>query len=123
MSIAFASLALAFSEEEKGLPKEHGRTELYSVSSIENPILHKELISCLSQFESQNNQQAVGQAGEIGILQFLPSTWEAQIKKYDMEYLDINSAHDQQVLADTMLSANTETLVNWTTRFKCLHYL
>jgi len=45
--------------------------------------------------ESNFNQNAIGKAGEIGIAQFLPSTWEFMKEKSGMCWLDINDANDQ----------------------------
>jgi len=44
--------------------------------------------------ESNFNQSAIGKAGEIGIAQFLPSTWVWMKNKSGLD-VDINNANDQ----------------------------
>ncbi len=45
--------------------------------------------------ESDFDQSARGRAGEIGIFQYLPSTWEYFKKRSGKYHLNINSAFDQ----------------------------
>ena len=77
------------------------------------PIKHQELIDCLSWYESRNNPEAVGKAGEIGILQFLPSTWELYCEG------NIENPTHQRICADEMLKENIRNLRHWTTRHFC----
>lgn len=55
-----------------------------------NDFVLKKMVVC----ESGGNIYAIGRAGEIGILQFMPSTWALWISKMDKN-LDINNPEHQ----------------------------
>jgi len=76
------------------------------------------LIDCLSFYESGNNPLAVGKAGEIGCLQFMPSTFQHYcVKKYGLPD-DIWNEEIQRECADKMLK---QGLINhWSTKNLCL---
>lgn len=113
-------IAIAFPREAKeGFIPECVRDFLYPISSPQNPIEFDELISCLIKYESGNRQDVVGKAGEIGILQFMSSTFEKQKQLYGMEYLDIHSATDQIILTNRILQESITNLSHWTTASKC----
>jgi hypothetical protein len=80
---------------------------------------HFELIECLAKWESGNNQNRKGQAGEIGCMQFLPSTFSTFKEKYQLK-IDINSCEDQKFLANEMLNDDISNVKHWTTRWFCL---
>ena len=86
---------------------------LATIVEPENPI-----IDCLIQKESSGNQGAIGKAGEIGILQFMPSTWELFNKKYGFD-LSINNPDDQIFLAQKMLEENPLNIGHWSTAYLC----
>jgi len=106
------------------------------------PIKHQELIDCLSWYESRNNPEAVGKAGEIcclidcesggnpnawnkkdpnggskGILQFQEPTFYQYAKEVGIENPDIWSAEQQIETANYMLSKGL--LHQWTCGEKC----
>jgi hypothetical protein len=56
----------------------------------ENDVILRQVINC----ESGGNENAIGKAGEIGILQFMPSTWRVWTEKMGKN-LDINNPEHQ----------------------------
>ena len=60
----------------------------YTLGSLGEAIIH-----C----ESKGNQNAVGKAGEIGVAQFMPETWEWMCELADYRG-DINNEEDQRYL-------------------------
>lgn len=62
--------------------------------------------------ESGANQNAVGKAGEIGILQYMPSTWKEWTIKMNRPDLDINKSEDQIVVYQW--AAKNNLLNHWT---------
>lgn len=76
--------------------------------------VYASLINCLEWEESRNNPNAFGKAGEIGCLQFLPSTFKAYCEG------DIWNCKDQRVCCDKMLQENWENINQWTTANRCL---
>ena len=75
------------------------------------------LIDCLSYYESSHNPNAVGKAGEIGCLQFMPSTFKMYcVDKYGLKN-DIWDCKVQWECADKMLIDGG--INNWTTRDLC----
>lgn len=80
----------------------------------------KELITCLIRYESGGNPNAIGKAGEIGILQFMPTTFSKYSQFYGLD-LDIYSSNDQILLATKMLEDDFNNILHWTTAKKCQH--
>jgi len=75
------------------------------------------LIDCLSYYESSNNPNAVGKAGEIGCLQFMPSTFQMYcVDKYEMTD-DIWDCSIQRECCDKMLINGG--INHWTTALLC----
>jgi len=70
-------------------------------------LTHKALIKCLAKHESSFNQRARGEAGEIGILQFMPETFRIYCEG------SIYSAEDQLECADSMLSKDFTNIRHW----------
>lgn len=78
------------------------------------------LVGCLEHYESGGNPLAVGKAGEIGVLQFMPSTFQHFcVEKYGYRN-DIWDAGIQRDCAAEML--NDGLIHHWTTRDKCYGY-
>ena len=76
------------------------------------------LIKCLIRWESGGNSNAIGKAGEIGILQFMPTTFLKYSQLYGLD-LDIHNPKDQIYLATKMLEDDFNNLRHWTTAQKC----
>jgi len=76
------------------------------------------LVDCLVKAESSGNPKAVGKAGEIGILQFMPSTFQHFcVEKYNYRD-DIWSPEIQRKCCAEMLE---EGLINhWSTKDLCM---
>ena len=74
------------------------------------------LLKCIIQKESTWNIKAVGQANEIGLLQFKQSTFEMFAKKYDLD-LNVFNPNDQILLAEKMLDDGYG--FHWTTFKQC----
>ena len=75
------------------------------------------LIDCLSYYESSHNPNAVGKAGEIGCLQFMPSTFQMYcVDKYGLTD-DIWNCKIQWECCDKMLIDGG--INNWTTAPLC----
>lgn len=80
-------------------------------------LVNSDLIDCLIRFESSGNPKAEGAAGEKGILQFMPSTFERFcVKKYGLKN-DIWDVSVQRDCADRMISAGL--IYHWTTAKFC----
>ena len=77
-------------------------------------LVYKTLIRCLAKYESGFNQNARGADGEIGILQFKPTTFDAYCQG------SIYSAEDQIQCCDRMLLADWNNRFHWTTIGFCL---
>lgn len=60
------------------------------VSLIDQDVVLAKIAFC----ESGYNIEAIGRAGEIGLLQFMPSTWELWTKKMNKD-LNINNTEHQ----------------------------
>lgn len=58
----------------------------------------QELMFRVVDCESRWNNDARGRAGEIGLAQFMPQTWNWLTKKYNLEHLDIHDEYDQLYL-------------------------
>ncbi|MDD4110199.1 MAG: hypothetical protein PHS54_01445 [Clostridia bacterium] len=84
------------------------------------PILkNRELINCLIHYESGGFIYTKGNAGERGILQFLPSTFKLYcIDKYKLEAISIYDTEVQKRCADLMIQEGQ--LHQWTTYVKCI---
>ena len=89
---------------------------LASLGEIE--LTHKTLIECLEWYESTDNPNAVGKAGEIGCLQFKRPTWNAYCVPLD--FTDIWDCQQQKYCADQMIKDDWNNLRHWTTALKCL---
>lgn len=75
------------------------------------------LIDCLIYYESSGRVDAVGKAGEIGILQFMPLTYKHFcVDKYGLPD-DIMNPEYQKECSDKMLKENLGH--HWTTLPKC----
>ena len=76
------------------------------------------LINCLIWYESRGNPKAVGEAGEIGILQFMPTTFQQFcVEKYGYKD-DIYNSNIQKDCAAEMIEKGGIT--HWTTKKFCL---
>ena len=53
------------------------------------------VLAKIIQCESGGDQSAIGKMGEIGILQYMPSTWKEWTAKMGKPELDINSKENQ----------------------------
>lgn len=78
------------------------------------PIVYGTLISCLEFNESSRNPSAVGKTGEIGCLQFLPSTWEQYCEG------DIWDCEAQKRCCDKMIRERWNNIYHWTTAKHCI---
>ena len=76
-------------------------------------------IDCLEFYESSGNPNAVGKAGEIGCLQFMPSTF--QMFCVDMYGLKDNiwNCELQKLCANLMIGDKYERVNHWTTYKFC----
>lgn len=84
------------------------------------PLTYGTLISCLEYHESKGDPEAIGEAGEIGCLQFLPETFEEFcVEKYKFRN-DPFDPEIQKQCADRMISENWKNLYLWATANKCL---
>ena len=80
------------------------------------------LTYCLMEHESQFNGNAKGKAGEIGWLQFMPSTYIEQCcYKYGYDYDGIKDLQTQIKCAQRLIAEGD--LWRWTTRSKCTKYI
>lgn len=87
-------------------------------SKVKFAMKYSVLIECLAKHESGNDQSQIGKAGEIGCMQFLPTTFNTFKKRFGMD-VSINSCEDQKILADRILTENFADLKHWTTRKFC----
>jgi hypothetical protein len=92
---------------------------LKGIAMIENPLKFGNLLSCLVEKESQGKENARGDCGEIGCLQFLPRTFnEFCVNKYRLaEMKDIKNCEIQKRCADLMIRDGY--LKRWTTWKYC----
>ena len=73
-----------------------------------------ELMACLSKYESGHNNEAIGQAGEIGRWQFMPATFQQFcVNRYGLE----DDIYVQAECVDKMLENGYE--YHWTTYKFC----
>jgi len=79
------------------------------------------LIDCLIKYESGGDKNAKGKAGEIGILQFMPGTFDFFSKRYNLE-LDINNSNDQILLASKILEEDFDNVRYWSVYKKCIKF-
>ena len=83
------------------------------------PISYAAILDCLSYHESRNNPYVVGKAGEKGILQFMPKTFQHFcVDKYGFKN-DIWDTEIQFVCADKLI--NEGYIFFWTTYKRCLN--
>ena len=129
MKIVILCLALLFTPEYAGTLNDEepnssgGRTEMYAVSSPENPIAHKELIDCLIKYESGGIETAVGDGGKAyGVLQYHEPTFEAFRASIGQKYMEYKNPRDQIVLTDIVLADTMANLGHWTTRHFCTEF-
>jgi len=77
------------------------------------------LVECLEYYESGGNLLAVGKAGEKGVLQFMPSTFQHFcVEKYHYRN-DIWDPDIQRACCADMLKDNL--IHHWTTKNLCVH--
>ena len=91
--------------------------------TFEKPIKFGEILSCLAYEESKNNPKAKGPCGEIGILQFLPKTFEIYcIDKYSLtkDKSEIFNPQIQFKCADLMLQERWSNIYHWVSAKRCL---
>lgn len=75
---------------------------------------YAKLIECLVRYESNYNQSAIGQSGEIGILQFMPETFAIYCQG------SIYNSQDQLLCADQLLAEDLDNIQHWTTFKYCV---
>jgi len=79
---------------------------IFSVEGNLKPYLYnEELIKKILNCESGFDQSKIGKAGEIGIAQYMPTTWE-MFNKQRGTMLDIHSEKDQVDMLDWALNNN-----------------
>ncbi len=84
------------------------------------PQVYGSLVGCLSWYESRNDPEAIGKAGEIGILQFTEDTFqELCVEKLNFRD-DIWDEEIQKMCADYLLQDNWNYIYRWTTHKLCL---
>ena len=94
--------------------------ELYltQTESISSKLLaEKPIIQCLIKKESGGDCSKIGKAGEIGCLQYLPTTFAEYSQKYGLA-LDIHSSEDQIILAAKMIENGL--IKKWSTYTACI---
>lgn len=90
------------------------------------PTVYGSLVACLEKEESlickiQQREKCIGQAGEIGELQFMPSTFQQYcVEQFNLRD-DIENAEIQRMCADYMIQDNWDNVYHWTTARKCLN--
>jgi hypothetical protein len=95
-----------------------------SIEALHSPITpsirtYATLIECLEHYESTDNPNAVGKAGEIGCMQFMPSTWQLYcVDQYG--YTDIWNCDQQKDCCDEMLEDGFYNVNHWTTKHLCV---
>ena len=85
-----------------------------STDDLFGGLKYKTIIKCLAKYESGYRIDAIGKAGEYGILQFMPQTFEHFCEG------DWEDPVDQIRCADKMLTENWNNINHWTTRHACL---
>ena len=101
--------------------KEHGRTEIYGVSSPQNPIQHWKILDCLIGLESSGDGEAVGDNGLArNVLQFHEQTFNSFKSRYGLHRLEWDNAWHQIILADKMLEEDMDNITHWTPYLKCV---
>lgn len=82
------------------------------------PTVYGVLVDCLAWYESRNDENALGKAGECGELQFMPSTFQHFcVDRYKLPD-DIWSSEIQRLCSDYMIQDGY--LNHWTTAKKCI---
>lgn len=83
------------------------------------PQTYGAMIECLEWHESRGDEEAIGQAGEKGVLQFMPTTFqELCVDKLGLPN-DIWDADNQRRCADYLLQDNWNYIYRWTTYKFC----
>lgn len=80
------------------------------------PVVHTygTIIDGLIECESNGNPEAVGKAGEVGILQFMPNTFQHYcVEKYNYRD-DITNPEIQKECCAEMLKENWDNVYHWT---------
>lgn len=103
--IPFVVLSLIL-PAQAALAPHKGQIPLNLVSNSD--VILKRVVQC----ESGNNPQAKGKAGEIGILQFMPSTWKEWTSRMKRPDLDIYNSEDQIIVYNW--AAKNGLLNHWT---------
>ena len=84
------------------------------------PTVYGNLVNCLAYHESRHDINAVGQAGEIGELQFMPSTFQQYcVEQFNLRN-DIQNAEIQRICCDYMIQDKWNNVYHWTTAEMCL---
>lgn len=106
-------IALVDARESINSQLEHSRVFLAGTSNpdLSNDIIIGKLIEC----ESGGNPWAIGKAGEIGLLQYMPATWKAFNEKRGTE-LNIYKPDDQIKMTKWALENNLH--FHWTCWYK-----
>jgi len=90
----------------------------YPVPYTLKPMIFGTIVDCLSWEETKNSPYAMGKAGEIGILQFMPSTFQMYcVDKYQLRN-NIWDVEIQKRCCDYMISDGL--IHHWTTAKYCL---
>lgn len=90
----------------------------YRIPYIPYIHVYGSLVDCLEEEESSCNPLAVGKAGEIGCMQFMPSTFQTYcVEKYGL-LNDIWDCEIQRECADRMIRDGG--INHWTTKNKCI---
>jgi hypothetical protein len=91
-----------------------------AVYTPKTSLTYRTLINCLEFYESSGNPNAVGDAGEIGCLQFLPTTFQHYcVEKYGFPD-DIWSCGIQKECADKMITDRWNNVYHWTVAQWCI---
>ena len=77
-------------------------------------MIYASLIGCLEFYESSGNPKAVGEAGEIGCLQFMSNTFNMYCQG------NIWDCDAQRRCADYMIQDNWNNVYQWSTAKNCL---
>ena len=85
----------------------------YEPEDIWEGVLYRSLIRCLAYYESGFNPNAIGKAGERGILQFMKGTFAAYCEG------TWENPRDQITCCDQMLQTDFGLITHWTTHKFC----
>lgn len=83
------------------------------------PTKYDSLVDCLIWHESRGIATAVGKAGEKGILQFMPSTFQHYCVEDFAFKNDIWDTEIQRLCCDYMLQRDFNNLKQWMTNIYC----